>query len=567
MLEIPAQGRNDRGFYTGVAAVFVSACSSIPAQKEALLCGRKYVKLTLIYTAPILARKKVNAMDEETLRPILPKLPATSADASLEHTAESSAPELEPVPLPPVDAVCTVTVSRDKRTAALVLTAPKNGGAEATMLTILRALTAAGVIHGLKQDTLRRLATTPVYRRAEMVAAASAPIVGKDGHLEFCVKPSSGFAPQERKDGTVDYRIMRTIPTVREGDTIVIRHPPTPGTPGTNVLGEPIPAKAGREIPLPLGKNVQVSEDGHRLLSMINGQVVFTSRRVNVFNTYTVLGDVGVATGNIDVLGNVLVKGNIQPGYAVKCEGDITIEGIVEDATLIAAGDISIRGGYLGSSKSEIRCGGSLQVKFIQNGRVTVEGDLYAEFLIGSEVRSGGTARLVGGKGTILGGRLVTRHAIDCAEAGARLSEWETILETGNDPETVARNQAIPYELEEVARNMNSLSRLVAVYNQRRERGLLAPEKQEELVRLLQTMSYLNNQQQALEQERLRVTQTMLSTGYGVINIRGIVYPGVQIIIGPEQQRVQTEVNNVLFSRGPAGLVCAPAHMRKNSLS
>ena len=69
-----------------------------------------------------------------------------------------------------------------------------------------------------------------------------------------------------------------------------------------------------------------------------------------------------------------LIGGNVKSGFVVKSSGSITVQGIVEAATLVSGGDIVIKGGVSGASK----------------GRLEAENDVVTSYMERSEVSAGG---------------------------------------------------------------------------------------------------------------------------------------------------------------------------------
>ena len=54
--------------------------------------------------------------------------------------------------------------------------------------------------------------------------------------------------PKILEDGSVDYSEYGDVPTVEEGQTVVIYHPAIPSEDGVSVKGETIIAKKGKEL-------------------------------------------------------------------------------------------------------------------------------------------------------------------------------------------------------------------------------------------------------------------------------------------------------------------------------
>ena len=57
------------------------------------------------------------------------------------------------------------------------------------------------------------------------------------------------------------------------------------------------------------------------LISTIDGQASLINNKVTVNQTYEVPHNVDHSIGNIDFVGNVVVKGNILTGFSIKQEG------------------------------------------------------------------------------------------------------------------------------------------------------------------------------------------------------------------------------------------------------
>ena len=73
-------------------------------------------------------------------------------------------------------------------------------------------------------------------------------------------------------------------------------------------MGGEIKARPGKDLRLPLGVNTEITEDDTKLVAKITGHVCFVHRKVNVYPTYEVKGNVDFNTGNIKFPGNVIVR-------------------------------------------------------------------------------------------------------------------------------------------------------------------------------------------------------------------------------------------------------------------
>ncbi|MCD8491911.1 MAG: FapA family protein [Geovibrio sp.] len=62
------------------------------------------------------------------------------------------------------------------------------------------------------------------------------------------------------------------------------------------------------------------------------------------------------STGNIVFNGVVHIRGDVLSGFSVKAEKDIMVEGIVQDATMVAGGSIVIKTGIKGEVNNNVDC-------------------------------------------------------------------------------------------------------------------------------------------------------------------------------------------------------------------
>lgn len=148
------------------------------------------------------------------------------------------------------------------------------------------------------------------------------------------------------------------------------------------------------------GKNTEVSKDGSRLCSTMNGHIIFLEGRINVEPLYEIKGDVDISTGNIDFLGTVDIAGSVEDGFRVRADGDIQIRGSVGKATLSGRGSINIGQGIQANYEGKIWAGKEIICKFVQMGNLFARGDIIVrEVALHSELNSGGSISVTGKRG------------------------------------------------------------------------------------------------------------------------------------------------------------------------
>jgi uncharacterized protein (DUF342 family) len=308
------------------------------------------------------------------------------------------------------------------------------GGPLAPPLTlddVRAALDAAGVTHGVDEKALTAVALDKPGTHE--VAHGEDPRPGRDGELHYLVEPTHSVRPVPREDGGVDLRAEATLPKVDAGEELAEIVPPEPGRSGWTVRGEELLARPGRHPHLPQHKNVELNEEGTRLVAAIDGLLELTPGRVVVRPDLTVPGDVDFKSGSIDFHGDVVVQGSVRPGFRVKAGGRVVVQGDVDQAEVEAESLVWIRGAAVGAD-CVIRSRGDVKVRTVKEARVEARGSIFVE-------REAMDATLLASKDLIfesprnrlVGGLVVAGREVVAGEIGT-VAEVPTRVQVGTDP-------------------------------------------------------------------------------------------------------------------------------------
>ncbi len=179
--------------------------------------------------------------------------------------------------------------------------------------------------HGLLSFDLTKVETGKSF----VVAKGTDPIKGEDAKVKYLEIPER--KPVIREDGRADYFDMNFIFEIKEGSWLGEKIPAQPGTPGTNIHGEPVPAPPGKDVPLKYDRKsaTEVEEEGKIILRATNNGVLENRQGlISVSRHLPIEGDVGLETGNIQFDGSISIRGTVQSGFSVIATGDISIEHI-----------------------------------------------------------------------------------------------------------------------------------------------------------------------------------------------------------------------------------------------
>lgn len=441
-----------------------------------------------------------------------------------------------PPPSPDLDAQAVAFVSNDRLTAWVFAYPPVGAGKELDRDMLSRALGEKQVKYGLDEGLLDTLPKhSERYFHLFLAARGTAAVHGKDGQIVdlFKRKPERELAVNEYNH--VDYASISFIQNASEGDIICRIIAPTSGVEGKTVLGQELPARDGKAAPVPKGRNTALSEDGAALVATKTGHVEFNGRNFQVKPVLDVDGNVDYSSGNINFLGDVHVHGDVCTGFTVRAMGNITVDGVVEAATVEAGGDLIMVKGAQGDNRAVLRAGHSIFAKYLENCCVYAMEDLHADCIINCDVYCDGLVEVRSGRGTIIGGSIRAAHEVSADVVGSR-AETHTDVVLGGLP-----CQEFDHEV---------LAREIADLEEELSKTELQPESPLKFTRMGKLRIQLATNKNKLEQfaralEELRENQE--APGLRLLTCN-VAYAGTSVTIGPAFHRFQQETRPVRAS-------------------
>ncbi len=451
---------------------------------------------------------------------------------------------------PAGDAIFVIDITKDELKATCTITPPALGGADITRERIENALMNYGVVAGILTDKIDELVDKPVYNVPVLVAQAILPVDGRDAYIAYNFETDrSKIRAKEAANGQVNFKELNLIQNVVEGQPLAQKMLAERGKSGKTLYGRYLEAKNGKDVNLPLGKNVVLDSDGRTILAACNGQVLLLNNKINVEPIMEVDG-VNIKSGNITFLGTVVVNGNVEDGYDIKASGNIEVNGAVGASHLESDGDIIVNHGIVGRDECQIKCGGSLWAKFIQNSKVEVEENVIVQdSIMNSEVLAQHRIILQGKRAQITGGHLFATETILAKNIGSAGGGTETVLEVGIDPRAKQRLSELLdmqnnnlKELEELELNIQTLE------NTKKVRKTLPKEKEESLKRFNFRKNELKHENDEFNKEIESIQSHLRELkNIGKVYASGTVYQGVKIFVRDEKDEVRANVKSVTF--------------------
>lgn len=450
------------------------------------------------------------------------------------------------------DGEASLEISPGKMEVFLTLVPPQ-GGKAVNRERLNQLLESKGVSFGLMGEEMERaLGAGEVKHR--LIAAGQPPVNGENGRLETLVTLSVKHAPRPDEHGRVDYRDLGGIVTVKEGERLMRRVPPSLGLAGQNVQGQVIAARPGQEVNFSARLNgAQVDpEDPDYLISTIAGRPVPAEGGIAVEPTITI-ENVDLSVGNVTFDGSINIKGSVQVGMVVRATGDIQIGGIVEAATLDSGGNIVIKGGIIGHvegapeekvGEARLRCDGSLSARFIENAMVEAGDSILVEELVLQSELSAGNLVAVGkgaGKGRIIGGEIQAGQEVQAGIIGSP-ANVKTRISVGVNPHLNDRLHQTVREQEKLTREMEDIDKLLHFSEQNPGRI-----KGETLDRVHHTQEVLQQKAVFLQQELEDIQAQLSFAEEAKVLVGKTLYSNVLVYFGEKYYHSNDELGPGVF--------------------
>lgn len=429
-----------------------------------------------------------------------------------------------------LDALPWFSISADKLYAWVMVFPPTGEGRELTRKMLYRAMEDQGITYGVDQHLADRLAHDDHrYFKLFLIAQGKPAFDGKNGNIvDYFPRVVERVLTVDEYD-QVDYTALNLIHNVKEGQEICRLIRPTEGEPGRTVQDQEVPAKSGRDVPLPKGRNTELSEDGDALLASIPGHVEFTGHSFQVKPVLDIDGDVDFSTGNIKFVGDVNIKGDVLSGFSVRAMGNIHVGGVVEAGSTLEAGeDLTVVKGILGDGSTVIRAFRCVFAKYIENATIVVRENLQTDCVVNSRIYCDGEVVVRSGRGSIIGGRVWAAGKISASAVGAK-SECRTTVSLGGLPCTNFERDMARQELRNLSQELERL-----------EGQLDSPAKSSLLSKTRMKLSVAELKLKQMDEDLAEAKADPKEQETGRLEC-SIAYPGTEIVFGNEVLRLRHE--------------------------
>jgi uncharacterized protein len=416
-----------------------------------------------------------------------------------------------------IDGNIEASIAPDGMSAVATFFPPRGDGLPIDRDYVRQLLLRLGVTFGILDEVIdeavMRCNLDRHLLRDLVVAKGRAPVaeIPEHAELEPRFKRTGPMISDEVMQ--VDFREMSAYFIVHKDEPIAALVPRSQGTPGSDVRGGETPYT--RESPETWSAGGNVERRGDKLVASVDGRLAIGAGKLEVDEVMLIKGGVDFHTGHIVFPGDVVIEGVVHDGFKVWSGGSIVCKATMDAFDVNAKKDLLCAQGIIGRKRGQVRVGGELKAKYIQNCKVACRGDVHvSSALVNTRLYTLGTLDM-GDKGVIMGGETFATHGIRCARLGNQAFQ-RTNIHAGTD-----------FTVQQRLDQANERMRLVSARSRQIEAAAAARPSPEAEKAKAETAKLA---------EKLRIEIAELlgkldADESAVVEVKGEIYPGVVIEI------------------------------------
>jgi hypothetical protein len=434
------------------------------------------------------------------------------------------------------DSTVTVQVSEDRMAAYLILTPPLNGGRDVTIDEAIQEVKSSPVQVEVDEAAVALAITEQMYNKRVLIAKGTLPVNGIDGVISYHYECSGTLSPKKNERDEMDYKDLGLVTDILAGAVIADIEFPTEGDDGVDVCGVPHKGMPGKDAKFLIGKGTALAEDGKSIVAEFDGNLRWSKDHFLVEEILQIAEDVGPATGNVDFLGDIIVKGNVLEGFTVKSKKNITVNGTANNAFIEAEGNIDIK---MGCVNSTISAKGNIKIGFCESSTIDCGGDLTSASFVACEVFCHGTAYAITGKGIIIGGKITCLKGMVFNTIGSE-SYIKTRLTLGNG--AILAEEKLELEKEEAKLNeqIGKLVQLIDMLNAAKKKNGSIPRNSEDMLATsIRSRFKFSNEIKRIHKRITEIEASFLDNVNLNIEVRKSIFPGCTIKMGGLTKKIE----------------------------
>ncbi|MCL2754329.1 MAG: FapA family protein [Oscillospiraceae bacterium] len=437
-----------------------------------------------------------------------------------------------------VDSTAAISISDDRMTAYLTMTAPENGGKELSAEDIHKEIAVSPVKAKLEEEAIETALKQQNYDIPIIIARGVRPLNGIDGIINYRFETGGALTPKKNEKDEMDYKDLGLVQNILSGTPIADITHETEGEEGVDVCGIALKSLPGKPAKYMVGLGTVLNEDGTMISAAVDGNLRWHKDHFTVEEVLNIGEDIGAATGNIDFIGDVNIKGNVFEGFFVKSKKNITISGTTSNATIEAGGNIDIK---IGAVKSTLKANGDIKTGFCEGCNLESGGDMISASFVSCEALSKGTITAISGKGVVIGGRLTAFKGMVFNLLGSG-AYTKTSLTLGESAVLAKEKKELEEEEAQLTEKTTQYAQLAEQLNATKKKaGGLPPDKEETLKTVIRGRFQMATEIKKIKKRITEIDESFRDNSALFVEIRKTVFPGVSVRIGELRKKVEKE--------------------------
>jgi len=445
-------------------------------------------------------------------------------------------------------------ISEDKTKAYITVAQPLEN-VEFSGEDLVRFLKEKEITCGIRENEIEEIFQFSKFGKKILIAEGTPVVHGIDGEVKYYFETQ--IKPKMDEKGNLDYKSLTLIQNVRKEQKLAELIPPVPGSEGCTVFGEKIRPKEGVSAVLPTGKNVTIyPENQNLLIAEIDGHVKLKGKKIDVEPVFIVKDDVDFSTGNIEFIGSVIVKGDVQSGFTIKADADVEVSGVVEDAIIEAGGDVLLKGGFIGKGEGRITAKGKVIAQFCDDQTIISEGNVEInDYIMNSHIETKNMVIVTEQTGLIVGGEIFALRGIEAKTIGND-NYVPTELYVGIDKETIEQIKELKEQLQDTIIKGEEIEKAYnMLLEQKTHQKVLSEEKKNLFDKTIAMKEKIDEQKKRIVSEIEELENKQREYKNSVVKITDVVFPGTSITIFNRSTEVNEALKFVCYQYGKDEIV------------
>lgn len=441
-----------------------------------------------------------------------------------------------------------VTVNPERTKAKLSIVPDAENFDEITVDQLVAVLKKEGIVAGISKKNMfavrDKFNLDPSQPVSTIIAKGLPPKAVVQHQYKFHF--STGKNIGKIKDSNqIDYKSKGVIKYLQPGEILLEITLGQDGVPGRLVDGsvtKSTPLTPLRKYKAGSGVSLNEAEKNLTYTATVAGQPLLKGDQLEISDTYQLDGDVDLETGHIKFAGPIAISGSLLTGFKIISNADISI-GKTVSGSIKTKGNLTAKGGVIGSEAEKIIVGGELICEYISTARHIQSGGpiTVAKHIINSSII---TNQTVSCQESITGDSNISAfYGVTCAELGSDQGS-ETNIEIGDATELNERLKKIEEFLEPLtAESIAIVDELGMQVLMKKDTSSLPEERRPEADKLLQKYLEIEENASRLKAKKSELEAKAEAGLKARVTVKECAYPGTTIKIGLETYTIERTVS------------------------